>query len=170
MERIIFTSCISVFAALLFTVMGEKVVATNKKARFDYHISDTIEAGIVLMGTEVKSLRDGRANLKDSYATIEAEEIFLIGVHISPYSHGSTQPHDPERKRKLLLHKSEIRKLKRKVDQKGITIIPLKIYFKNGKAKVLIGSAKGKAKYDKRREIADREAKREIARSSKNRI
>jgi len=150
--------------------MGEKVVATNRKARHDYEIFDTLEAGIVLTGTEVKSLRDGRVNLKDSYAVIEKGEIFLIGVHISPYSHGTTKPHDPERNRKLLLHKREIMKMKRSTEQKGLTIIPLKIYFKRGNAKVLMGMARGKAKYDKRRDIAKRDAKREIARSAKNRF
>lgn len=150
--------------------MGEKVVATNRKARHDYEIIDTLEAGIVLTGTEVKSLRDGKVNLKDSYALIEKGEIFLIGVHISPYSHGTTKPHDPERTRKLLLHKQEIMKMKRSTEQKGLTIIPLKIYFKRGNAKVLMGMARGKAKYDKRRDIANRDAKREIARAAKNRF
>ncbi len=148
--------------------MGEKVIATNKKARYDYHIIDTIEAGLVLMGTEVKSLRDGKVNIKESYALIENSEMFLLGVHISPYSHGTTYAHEPDRKRKLLLHKGEILKLKRTIEQKGLTVIPLKIYFKRGKAKVLLGTARGKAKHDKRRVIAERDAKREIARSVKN--
>ena len=148
--------------------MGEKVVATNKKARYDYHIIDTIEAGLVLMGTEVKSLRDGKVNIKESYALIEDSEMYLLGVHISPYSHGTTHAHEPDRKRKLLLHKGEILKLKRTIEQKGLTVIPLKIYFKRGKAKVLLGTARGKAKHDKRRVIAERDAKREIARSVKN--
>ncbi len=149
--------------------MGEKVVATNRKARYDYQIIDTIEAGLVLMGTEVKSLRDGKVNIKESYALIENSEMFLLGVHISPYSHGTTQAHEPDRKRKLLLHKGEILKLKRTIEQKGLTVIPLKIYFKRGKAKVLLGTARGKAKHDKRRAVADRDAKREIARSVKSR-
>ena len=147
--------------------MGEKVVATNRKARYDYHITDTIEAGLVLKGTEVKSLRDGKVNIKESYALIENSEMFLLGVHISPYSHGTTNAHETDRKRKLLLHKGEILKLKRTIEQKGLTVIPLKIYFKNGKAKVLLGTARGKAKHDKRRDIAERDAKREIARSVK---
>ena len=147
--------------------MGEKVVATNRKARYDYHITDTIEAGLVLKGTEVKSLRDGKVNIKESYALIENNEMFLLGVHISPYSHGTTYAHETDRKRKLLLHKTEILKLKRTIEQKGLTVIPLKIYFKNGKAKVLLGTARGKAKHDKRRDIAERDAKREIARSVK---
>ena len=148
--------------------MGEKVVATNRKARYDYHITDSVEAGMVLKGTEVKSLRDGKVNIKDSYALIEENEMYLLGVHISPYSHGTTKPHEPDRKRKLLLHKGEILKLKRTIEQKGLTVIPLRIYFKDGKAKVLLGTAKGKAKHDKRRDIAERDAKREIARSEKN--
>ena len=148
-------------------VMGEKVVATNRKARYDYHIVDTIEAGLVLMGTEVKSLRDGKVNIKESYALIENSEMFMVGVHIGPYSHGTTHVHEPDRKRKLLLHKREILKLKRIIEQKGLTVIPLKIYFKEGKAKVLLGTARGKAKHDKRKDIADRDAKREIARSVK---
>ena len=147
--------------------MGEKVVATNRKARYDYHITDTVEAGMVLKGTEVKSLRDGKVNIKDSYALIEENEMYLLGVYISPYSHGTTKPHEPDRRRKLLLHKGEILKLKRTIEQKGLTVIPLRIYFKDGKAKVLLGTAKGKAKHDKRRDIAERDAKREIARSEK---
>ena len=150
--------------------MGEKVVATNRKVRHDYEILETIEAGIVLTGTEVKSFRDGKVNLKDSYAVIEKEEVLLIGVYVSPYSHGTTKPHEPERRRKLLLHKMEIMKMKRSMDQKSLTIIPLKIYFKGGKAKVLMGMARGKAKYDKRRDIAIRDSKREIARANKNRF
>ncbi len=148
--------------------MGEKVVATNRKARYDYHITDTVEAGMVLKGTEVKSLRDGKVNIKDSYALIEENEMYLVGVYISPYSHGTTKPHEPDRKRKLLLHKGEILKLKRTIEQKGLTVIPLRIYFKDGKAKVLLGTAKGKAKHDKRRDIAERDAKREMARSEKD--
>ena len=150
--------------------MGEKVVATNRKARHDYEILETLEAGIVLTGTEVKSFRDGKVNLKDSYAVIEKDEVFLIGVYVSTYSHGTTKPHEPERRRKLLLHKQEIMKMKRSMDQKGLTIIPLKIYFTRGIAKVLMGMARGKAKYDKRRDIAKRDAKRDMDRSAKNRI
>ena len=149
--------------------MGEKVVATNRKARHDYEILETLEAGMVLTGTEVKSFRDGKVNLKDSYAVIEKDEVFLIGVYVSPYSHGTTKPHEHERRRKLLLHKTEIMKMKRSMDQKSLTIIPLKIYFKRGKAKVLMGMARGKAKHDKRRDIAKRDSAREIARANKNR-
>jgi SsrA-binding protein len=147
----------------------EKVVTTNRKAYHDYNIGDTYEAGIMLQGTEVKSLREGRANLKDSYAIIKDGEIFLLNCHISPYSHGNMQNHDPERTRKLLLHKKEISKLWGKTGQQGFTLIPLKIYFKNGKAKVVLGVAKGKRHYEKRASIKEREAKREIERHLKDR-
>ena len=147
----------------------EKVVTTNRKAYHDYNIGDTYEAGIMLQGTEVKSLREGRANLKDSYAIIKDGEIFLLNCHISPYSHGNMQNHDPERTRKLLLHKKEISKLWGKTGQQGFTLIPLKIYFKNGKAKVVLGVAKGKRHYEKRASIREREAKREIERHLKDR-
>jgi len=147
----------------------EKVVTTNRKAYHDYHIQDTYEAGIMLQGTEVKSLREGRANLKDSYAIIKDGEIFLLNCHISPYSHGNMQNHDPERTRKLLLHKKEINKLWGKTGQQGFTLIPLKIYFKDGKAKVVLGVAKGKRHYEKRASIKEREAKREIERHLKDR-
>jgi len=147
----------------------EKVVTTNRKAYHDYNIEDTYEAGIMLQGTEVKSLREGRANLKDSYAIIKDGEIFLLNCHISPYSHGNMQNHDPERTRKLLLHKKEISKLWGKTGQQGFTLIPLKIYFKDGKAKVVLGVAKGKRHYEKRASIKEREAKREIERHLKDR-
>jgi SsrA-binding protein len=146
----------------------EKVVTTNRKAYHDYNILDTYEAGIMLQGTEVKSLRDGRANLKDSYAIIKDGEAFLLNCHISPYSHGNLQNHDPERTRKLLLHKKEINKLWGKTGQQGFTLIPLKIYFKDGKAKVVLGVAKGKRHYEKRASIKEREAKREIERHLKD--
>ena len=145
----------------------ENTVATNRKAYHDYHIQETYEAGISLLGTEVKSLREGRANLKDSYAIIKDGELFLFNCHISPYSHGNIQNHDPLRTRKLLLHKKEISKLWGKISQQGLTLIPLKIYFKGGKAKVAIGLAKGKKQYEKRESIKEREAKREIERHMK---
>lgn len=145
----------------------EKVIVTNRKALYDYQIQDKYEAGITLLGTEVKSLRDGRANLKDSYAIIKDGEVFLLNCHISPYSHGNLQNHDPLRTRKLLLHKKEIEKLQGKITQQGLTLIPLKIYFKNGRAKVEIGIAKGKRQYEKRDSIKEKEAKREIERHLK---
>ncbi len=140
----------------------EQVVAKNRKAFHDYFIQETYEAGLMLVGTEVKSLREGKANLKDSYALIKNEEIFLLNCHISPYSHGNLQNHDPLRTRKLLLHKKEISKLWAKTSQQGLTLIPLKLYFKDGKAKVEIGLAKGKRQYEKRESIKEREVKREI--------
>ncbi len=147
----------------------EKIVSTNRKAYHDYHIQETVEAGISLLGTEVKSLREGRANLKDSYAIIKDGEVMLLNCHISPYSHGNILNHDPLRTRKLLLHKKEIDKLWGKTSQQGFTLIPLKIYFKNGKAKVEIGLAKGKRQYEKRESIKEKEAKREIERHMKGR-
>jgi SsrA-binding protein len=146
----------------------EKIVTTNRKAYHDYHIQETYEAGISLLGTEVKSLREGRANLKDSYVIIKDNEAFLLNCHISPYSHGNIQNHDPLRTRKLLLHRKEIDKLWGKTSQQGFTVIPLKIYFKNGKAKVEIGLAKGKRQYEKRTTIKEKEARREIERHLKS--
>lgn len=146
-----------------------KLVAQNKKARHDYHILDSIETGIVLLGTEVKSLREGRANLRDSFAVIEDGEVILKGLHISPYSHTSESKLDPRRDRKLLLNKREIRKLIGKVQEKGHTLVALKIYFnKRGLAKVELGLAKGKKQYDKRQDIAKRDADREVQRAMKH--
>jgi len=145
-----------------------KVVATNRKAYHDYFIEEKFEAGIVLKGTEVKSLRDGRVNLQDSYASVKDSEAFLHHCHISPYSHGNIMNHDPIRVRKLLLHKKEINKLLGKTQQKGLTVIPLRIYFsKRGQAKVELGLAKGKKLYDRRDSIRAREAGREVERAIK---
>ena len=144
-----------------------KIVATNKKAYHDYHIEESYEAGIMLKGTEVKSLREGRANLKDSFARVENEEIFLYNCHISPYSHGNIANHDPLRTRKLLMHKVEIQRLMGKMMQKGYTLLPLKIYFKDGKAKVELALAKGKKQYDKREDIKKRDAAREMEKAFK---
>lgn len=145
----------------------EKVVATNRKAFHDYHILETYEAGIALLGTEVKSLREGKANLKDSYAIVKNSEVFLLNCHISPYSHGNIFNHDPLRTRKLLLHRKEINKLHGHITQKGLTLIPLKVYFKDGKAKVELGLAKGKRQYEKREAIKEKESRREIERHMK---
>ncbi len=142
----------------------ERVVTLNRKARHDYEVLETYEAGLVLTGTEVKSLRAGRANLKDSFARIEKGEAWLYNMHISPYSHGNIYNHDPTRPRKLLLHKSEIRRLTGKVEERGLTLVPLKIYFKDGYAKVELALARGKRLYDKRRDIAKRDAERELRR------
>lgn len=144
-----------------------KIAATNKKAYHDYHIEESHEAGMMLKGTEVKSLREGRANLKDSFARVENEEIFLYNCHISPYSHGNIANHDPLRTRKLLMHKGEIQRLMGKMMQKGYTLLPLKIYFKDGKAKVELALAKGKKQYDKREDIKKRDAAREMEKAFK---
>lgn len=146
---------------------GIKIVAQNKKARHDYFIEDTLEAGIVLSGTEVKSIRQGKVNLKDSYAMIEDGEVILSGMHISPYEQGNIFNKDPLRDRKLLLHKYEINKLIGYTQQKGLTIVPLQLYFTRGKVKLQLGIAKGKKLYDKRDDIAERDAKREIDRRMK---
>jgi SsrA-binding protein len=146
-----------------------KVVCQNRKAYHDYHIEETVEAGMALLGTEVKSLREGRANLKDSYVLIKEGEAFLLNCHISPYSHGNIMNHDPLRTRKLLMHGEEIDRLSGKAATKGYTLIPLKIYFKDSRAKVEIGVAKGKRLFEKRETIKEREAKREIEKAMKNR-
>src|SRR4051795_11841751 len=140
---------------------GHKVVAQNKKARHDYLIEDTYEAGLVLVGTEVKSLRAGRASLVDGFAEVDRGEVFLHGVHIPVYSQGTWTNHEPRRVRKLLLNRAEIDKIDSKVKERGYTIIPLSLYFKDGRAKVEIGLARGKKSYDKRQAIAERTAKRE---------
>ena len=147
--------------------MSEKIVIVNKKARFLYEIIEVMEAGMVLQGTEVKSLRMGKANLKDSFATIKGGELFLCNMHISPYEKGNIFNHDPERERKLLLHKQEIKRLTGKVVEKGMTLVPLKIYFKNGRAKVELGLAKGKSSYDKRKDIARKDEQRILEREFK---
>ena len=142
---------------------GEKVVATNKKAFHDYFILEKLEAGIVLVGTEVKAIREGRLNLKDSYASVRAAEAFLVNCHISPYSHGNRENHDHTRSRKLLLHLKEISKLIGKTQEKGLTVVPLRVYLKRGRVKVELGVVKGKKLYDKReterRKEADHEAR-----------
>ena len=146
-----------------------KIVCQNKKARHDYHIIEVIEAGMVLLGTEVKSLREGRANLKDSYARIRDGELYLVQAHISPYSHASYDNHDPERVRKLLVHKRELKRLTGKTQEKGLTLVPLKIYFKDGKAKIELALASGKKRYDKRETLKRQTQKREMERAIKDR-
>jgi len=143
----------------------EKNITLNRKARFEYLIEETFEAGIVLSGTEVKSLRSGLANLQDSYARIENGEIWLCQCHISPYEKGNRFNEDSKRKRKLLLHRSEIRRLTGKVQEKGLTLIPLRMYFSNGKAKVELALARGKKLYDKREAQAGKDARRQIERA-----
>ena len=143
---------------------GRKVVASNRKARHDYAILDTYEAGIALTGTEVKSLRAGRASLLDAYADITDGEVWLLNAHIPEYLQGTWNNHAPRRKRKLLLHKAEIDKMARRVNERGLTIVPLSMYFKDGRAKVEIALARGKKGYDKRQTIAKRDAEREATR------
>lgn len=147
-----------------------KIIATNRKAYHDYFVEETYEAGLVLVGSEVKSLRAGRVNLKDSYARVRDGEVFLYNVHISPYSHGDAfTQHEPERPRKLLLHKDEIKKLIGKTQERGFTLVPLKLYFSKGRAKVEIGLVRGKKFFDKRQAIAEREAKRDVERAFRER-
>src|SRR5262245_54039079 len=140
---------------------GETLIADNRKAFFDFHILETFEAGIALLGTEVKGIREGRANLRDSYAAVDHGEVWLHNVHISPYSHRGYVDHDPKRKRRLLLHKAEIRKLIGRTVEKGLTLVPTRLYFKNGKVKVALALAKGKQVHDKRETIRRREVDRE---------
>ena len=150
---------------------GEKIICQNKQARRNYFIDDTYEAGIVLAGTEVKALREGRGNMKDSYAQVQNREVFVYDLHISPYSHGNRTNHSVMRVRKLLLHKQEIKKLYGKSNEKGLTLVPLKMYFKNGRVKLEIGIGKGKKLYDKRDDIRKRDDLRDVQRdmSAKNR-
>jgi SsrA-binding protein len=145
---------------------GRKLIAQNKKARHDYHLDDSYEAGLVLTGTEVKSLRAGRASLVDAYARIKDGEVWLEGAHIPEYDQASWTNHEPRRPRKLLLHRNEIAKLIGKTKESGLTLVPLSLYFKDGKAKVEIALARGKKAYDKRQTLAARDADREIARSA----
>ncbi len=147
---------------------GIKIIAENRKAFHDYFIEEKYEAGIVLSGTEVKSLRAGKINLKDSYCTVKDGEIFLVGVNISPYDHGNRYNLDPMRTRKLLMHKNEIIRLYSTVKQEGLTLVPTKCYFKDSKVKFEIGLARGKKNYDKRDSIAEKQTKRDIDRALKN--
>ena len=148
---------------------GRKVIASNRKARHDYHIDDVYEAGLVLMGTEVKAAKTGRVQLKDAYADIVDHEAWLYNAHISQYSHGNRENHEPVRKRKLLLHRQEIDKLERRVNERGLTIVPLSLYFQDGRAKVEIAVARGKRNYDKRQALRERQDTREAARAMSHR-
>jgi SsrA-binding protein len=144
--------------------LGTKQIASNRKAYHDYSIEDTWEAGIVLTGTEVKALRAGRASLVDGFAEVDGGEAWLIGVHIAEYSQGTWTNHTPRRRRKLLLHRSEIDRIERRTSEKGFTLVPLSLYFKDGRAKVEIGLARGKRQYDKRQTLAEKDARRDIER------
>ena len=148
---------------------AEKIVAENRKAYHDYHLLETFEAGVVLLGTEVKAIREGRVNLRDSFARLEDGEVFLYNVNISPYSHRGYADHEPLRRRKLLLHREEIRKLIGKTVEKGMTLVPVRLYFKNGRVKVAVSLAKGKKEYDKRETIKRREVDRETRAAVKSR-
>lgn len=146
----------------------DRVAISNRRARHEYFILDTVDCGIVLVGSEVKSIRDGRANLSDAYARIDHGEVWLYGMHISPYPFTRDNP-DPDRKRKLLLHRGEIDRLVGKLTEAGLTMVPLKVFFQNGKAKIELGVARGKRQWDKRQAMAERDAKRETERAMRNR-
>jgi SsrA-binding protein len=144
-----------------------KVVATNRKARHEYHLLETFECGLVLLGHEVKSIREGRVNLQEAFAVVENGEAWVEGMHVTPYSHLDTRAVDPLRRRKLLLHKKQVEHLFGKIREKGLALVPLKVYFKGARVKIEIALARGKKLYDRREEIAERDAKREIARASR---
>ena len=146
---------------------GDRAIATNRRARHDYEILETVEAGLVLRGTEVRSLRDGLVNFKDSYASVRNGEGWLLGCHINPYSHGTDANHDPERDRKLLLHKKEIARLSGKISERGLTLVPLRLYFKGGRAKVELGLARGRKLHDKRSALREREVRREMDKAAR---
>ncbi len=148
---------------------AEKIIADNRKALHDYEVLETFEAGVALLGTEVKSIREGRVNLRDSYARVEGEELWAFNIHISPYTHRGYSDHEPLRKRKLLLHKAEIRKLIGRTVEKGLTLVPLRLYFKNGRVKMAVSLARGKKAHDKRETIRRREVDRETRAAVKGR-
>jgi SsrA-binding protein len=149
---------------------GQKLIVDNRRARHDYHLLERLEAGLVLTGTEVKSLRAGRANLRNAYADVRDGEVWLVGAHISEYEQGNVANHDPDRDRKLLLHSREIASLIGKVRERGLTVVPTRLYFKDGRAKVELAVARGKETRDKRRDIAKRDADRQIERALKGRF
>ena len=148
---------------------GTKQIAENRRARHDYHLLDRLEAGVVLTGTEVKSLREGRVELGGAYADVRGEEVFLVGASIAEYDHGNVQNHDPDRDRKLLLHRREIASLIGKVREKGLTLVPTRLYFKDGKVKVELALARGKERFDKRRDLQKRDAERQMERALRSR-
>jgi len=148
---------------------AQRIVAENRKALHDYHILETFEAGIVLQGTEVKSIREGRVNLRDSFARVEDGEVWVYNIHISPYSHRGSADHEPTRRRKLLLHRQEIRKLIGRTVERGMTLVPLRLYFRNNRAKIALGLAKGKQVHDKRESIRQRDIDRETRAAMKAR-
>jgi SsrA-binding protein len=148
---------------------ADRVVTTNRRANYDYFIDETLEAGIVLRGTEIKAIREGKISIAEAYARIQGDELLLIGATISPYSHGSYANHESDRPRKLLAHKKQIRELREQIEQKGKTLVPLRVRLKDGRAKIDIGLARGKKNYDKRQSESERDAKREIQRALRDR-
>src|SRR5213594_4833844 len=146
---------------------GDRTVASNRRARHEYEILETVEAGLVLRGTEVKALRTGQVNFKDAYATVRNDEVWLLGCHISPYSQGTNANHDPERDRKLLLRRREISRLTGKTAERGLTLVPLRLYFRGGRAKVELGLARGRKLHDKRAAIREREVRREMDKAAR---
>ena len=150
--------------------MSVKIICQNKKAYHDYFVVESYEAGLVLKGTEVKSLRIGKAQLVDAYAVFKGEELYLLNAHISPYSHAARDNHEPTRSRKLLMHKAELKRLMGKVQEKGLSLVPLKLYFKNGKAKAEIGLVKGKKLYDKREDLKKKAMAKDIERAMKDKV
>ena len=148
---------------------GTKLIASNRRARYDYTVIDTYEAGLVLTGTEVKSLRSGKASLQEAYARVDGDEIWLVGMHIPEYTHGNRQNHDPVRARRLLLHRKEIERMRGMIQQKGLTIVPLKMYWKDGRAKVELAVARGKRDIDRREDVTKREHQREMDRAMSRR-
>lgn len=148
---------------------ADRVVTSNRRAFHDYHVIETLEAGIVLSGTEIKSIRDGKATISEGYARIDGGELWLIGAHISPYRHGNIANHDPHRPRKLLVHKRQLRELREAIEQKGMTLVPLRLRLKRGRAKVDVGVVRGKKLYDKRADEAARESQRDIERALRDR-
>ncbi len=148
---------------------GEKLIVDNRRARHEYHLLERVEAGLVLTGTEVKSLRDGRVTIAQAYADVRDGELWLVGLHIAPYEQGSVGAHDPDRTRKLLAHRREIDSLYGMVRERGLTLVPTRLYFRDGRVKVELAVARGKELRDKRRDIADREAKRQVERAFKGR-
>ena len=150
--------------------MPDKTVAVNRRARHEYAVEETLEAGLALTGTEIKSIRAGRVNLAEAYARIEKGEAWLIGAHIAPYEQGNRNNHEPTRTRKLLLHRDQIAELVGRTQAKGFTLVPMKLYIRNGMAKLEIGIGRGKKEFDKRRTIAERDARRDLERSTKERV
>jgi SsrA-binding protein len=148
---------------------GDRVVTTNRRAFHDFHIIESLEAGIVLSGTEIKSIRDGKATIAEAYARVDSGELWLIGANIAPYTHGNRANHEPDRPRKLLVHRRELDRLRSSVEQKGLTLVPLRLHLKQGRAKVDIGVARGKKLFDKRATESDRQSRRDVERALRGR-